>query len=292
MAQSRGGFITTHEAQAVGLSRSALRRRVLDGIFVRVRPGIYVLPGVATRPDLDLRIASRLLRAVVSHESAALLHGLQPIRTDQPVVTVSHRSTHDLPGVVVHQSTDLLDAHVTEIDGLPVTTPTRTIVDLAKVFGVSRLETVLESALSSSMVDFDELYELFTSLARKGKPGIRKLRTLLEVRKAGAFVSESELERRFSKLIRGAGLPDPKAQFRAGWLRKVNGRVDFAYVDQRLIIECDGRRWHTRFDAFETDRRRDNAAQIAGWRVLRFTWGMLRDEPDMVVATVRKALQA
>ena len=268
------------------------RRKVLDGIFVRVRPGIYVLPGVATRSDLDLRIACRLLSAVVSHESAAQLHGLQPIRAAQPVVSVSHRSTHSLPGVAVHQSTDLLDAHVTSVDGLPVTTPTRTIIDLAKVLGRNRLERVLDNALSSSIVDFDELYELFESLARKGKPGIRKLRTLLEDRRGGEFVSESELERRFTKLINDAGLPVPKAQFRADWLQRVNGRVDFAYVDQQLVIECDGRRWHSRFDAFESDRRRDNAAQIAGWRVLRFTWEMMREEPDVVVATVRKALQA
>lgn len=233
-----------------------------------------------------------MLGAVVSHQSAAAIHGFESIRATDVTVTVSHRSTHRLPGVVVHQATDLLDAHVVEIDALAVTTPARTVIDLAKVLGRSRLEAVLDNALASSKVNFVELYELFSAIARRGKPGVRKLRELLDERSDGAFVSESELERRFKELVAAAGLPRPQSQFRADWLKQTNGRVDFAYPEKRLVIECDGRRWHSQFDAFEADRRRDNAAQIAGWRIVRFTWRMIRDEPSVVIATVRKALEA
>lgn len=292
LAMRRGGFITTHEAEALGLSSSALRRKVLNGVFVRVRPGVYMLPGAATRPDVELRIACHILSAVVSHHSAAAIHGFESIRKSEATVTVSHRSTHRLPGVVVHQSTDLLDAHVVEIDGLPVTTPVRTVIDLAKVLDSSRLETVMENALASSKVDFDELYDLFSAIARRGKPGVRKLRRLLEEKAGGSFVSESELERRFRKLIEDAGLPRPQSQFGAKWLKQSNGRVDFAYPEKRIVIECDGRRWHSQFDAFEADRRRDNAAQLSGWRILRFTWSMLKEEPTRMVATIRQALEA
>lgn len=290
LAQKNGGFITTHEADAVGLSRSALRRKVQHGVFIRIRRGIYALPGAATRPDIELRIACRLLGAVVSHESAASLHSLGPMQPSSPTVTVSHRSTYSLPDVTVHQSTDLHESHLTEIDGLVVTTPTRTIIDLAKVLHASRLERVLDNALSGALVDFDELVELFNAIARRGKPGVKKLRKLLEKRASGSDVTESELEFRFLKLVEESGLPLPLAQFKAGWLEHVNGRVDFAYPERRIVIECDGRRWHSHFDAFETDRRRDNAAQLAGWRVLRFTWTMLQDEPTDVVSTIRRAL--
>jgi very-short-patch-repair endonuclease len=71
----------------------------------------------------------------------------------------------------------------------------------------------------------------------------------------------------------------------------LNGRVDFAYLLAKIVIEADSRRWHLTFDAFEVDKVRDNAAQIAGWIVLRITWRMIRDEPSEVVRTIREALQ-
>jgi very-short-patch-repair endonuclease len=73
-------------------------------------------------------------------------------------------------------------------------------------------------------------------------------------------------------------------------LEPINGRVDFAYVDEEIILEADSRRWHLISEAFDTDRRRDIAAQLAGWIVLRFTWKMITDEPDFVVNSVRNAL--
>ena len=92
-------------------------------------------------------------------------------------------------------------------------------------------------------------------------------------------------------VVERSGLPEPIRQFRASWLRPVNGRVDFAYPDHRLLIEGDSRRWHMLAQAFETDRLRDNAAQLAGWRVLRFTWEEIVNTPERVVATIDRALQ-
>jgi very-short-patch-repair endonuclease len=69
-----------------------------------------------------------------------------------------------------------------------------------------------------------------------------------------------------------------------------NGRVDFAYPKHNLVIEGDSRRWHTLLNSFEIDRLRDNAAQLAGWRVLRFTWQEITENPERVVSTIRLAL--
>jgi very-short-patch-repair endonuclease len=76
------------------------------------------------------------------------------------------------------------------------------------------------------------------------------------------------------------------------WRSPVNGRVDFAYPEIRLIIELDGRAWHSTLEAFESDRMRDNHAQLAGWRVLRITYRMLKDNPQMVRDLVRRALSS
>lgn len=292
LAKSNGGVVTNQEAMALGLTKSTLRRRVEDGIFVRVGRGVLALPGTATRSDLAMRAALKRLNAVVSHESAARIHGFEPIpEIPTPSVTVSHRGTHSFPGVVVHQSTDLLEEHVEVIDGIRVTTRARTLVDLAKVLSRRRLERVVEYALATGLVDLEELLDLTTALSRRGKRGMKHLQAILQDL-VGNAVSESELERRLFQLIRDSGLPLPVKQFNAPWLQPLNGRVDFAYPEQAIVIEADGRRWHGQFDAFESDKVRDNAAQIAGWMVIRITWRMITEQPSSAVQTIRLALEA
>jgi very-short-patch-repair endonuclease len=289
-AQRSGGVFTTQEAAALGMSKSALARRVSQGIFVRVGRGVLSLPGTSTRPDLIMRAAHRTLGAVVSHESAAVRVGLGPIVVRVPTMTVSHRSTHSYPGIKVYQTTDLMEGHLTTVEGLPTTMPERTVVDLSRTTSPTRLRRIVETGLASGVIDIDVLTDLHHSLARKGKPGIRKLRQVLEAIGGQTPISDTELEARLIQLLVGSGLPEPVRQFQTPWLKKLNGRVDLAYPHQQLVIEADSRRWHVLYHAFEEDRRRDNAAQLAGWRVLRFTWRMIMDEPSQVVDVVRRAL--
>lgn len=292
LARRSGGVVTTHEAAALGLSKTMVRRRIEHGIFVRIGRGLLALPGTSTRPDLMMRAAVRLLGAVVSHESAGKTHGLEPLHVSQPSVTVSHRSTHEFPDVIVHQSTDLLEEHTVEIDAMRVTTPERTIIDLAHVVPRGRLDRIIDNALAAQVVDLDDLLTLHHTLARRGKPGVKVLREILTAKTGDPEASSTELEARLRKLLRRAGLPEPVAEFKAPWLKPINGRVDLAYPGHRLVIEADSRRWHALHDAFEEDRRRDNAAQLAGWRVLRFTWRMINDDPVAVIEAVRRALES
>jgi very-short-patch-repair endonuclease len=291
-AKRNGGVVTVQEAIALGLPRSTISRRVDDGIFVRIGRGVLALPGASTRSDLALRAAARSLGAIVSHESAALVHGFEPIRVEKPSVTVTHRGTHGLPGVRVHQSTDLLPDHVTTVGELRTTIPTRTVIDLAKVLGRRRLERVVDNALAAGIVGIDDLATLFTAIRRPGKPGVRNLAAILEPRLGDELAaSETELEAILFNALVDAGLPPPEKQFRAPWLKPVRGRVDLAYGVPQIVIEADSRRWHTLFDAFEADRRRDNAAMLAGWVVLRYTWRMISEEPWTIVKEVREALE-
>jgi len=177
------------------------------------------------------------------------------------------------------------------VDGLPVTTPARTIIDLAAVINSGHLGRIMDHALASGKVDIEELQSQFARLGRRGKPGTAKLRLLLDVRGSDYVAPESELERRLLIIVERAGLPTPTRQYRAPWLRRINGRVDLAYPSQRLLVEGDSRRWHLLAAAFETDRLRDNAAQLAGWRILRFTWEEITTAPERVVRTIRQALE-
>ncbi len=290
-AKANGGIITTSEAQALGMERSTLARRVRSGVLTRVKRGVFALPGNDVAFEVDLAAACRRLDAVVSHQSAGQLHGFDGLPWSPPTVTVPHRLTHQFPGIFVHQSTDISDDEIRTVRGLPVTSPERTIIDLAAVLKESRLDWVLDRALASGTVDLDRLGEVFAGLARRGKPGTVKTRRMLEKRDQTYTPPDSVLEQRLLEVILRDGLPPPIGQFHAPWLVPTNGRVDFAYPDRKLVIEGDSRKWHLLMRSFELDRQRDNLAQIAGWRILRFTWRDIVERPDVVASTIRAALK-
>lgn len=290
-AAINGGVITRSEALALGMTSSTLGRRVDEGILIRLSYGVFALPGSTLALAPTLTAACRKLGAVVSHQSAATLHDLARFPSSCPTVSVAHRRTHLFEGAEVHQLTDLIDEHIVQINGLPVTTPERTVIDLAAVLRPGRLEYLLDNGIASGKIDLDRLAEIFSSVGRRGKPGTARLRKSLERRVTGPQPTATELEIRLMDLIRRAGLPNPTSQFRAPWLKPINGRVDFAYEDHRLLIEGDSRRWHTLLNSFEVDRERDNAATLAGWRTLRFTWSQITETPDRVVAAIRSGLE-
>ncbi|MGB7859852.1 MAG: type IV toxin-antitoxin system AbiEi family antitoxin domain-containing protein [Acidimicrobiia bacterium] len=290
-ARANGGVITRAEALALGVPSASLHRMVRQGIFGKAGAGVYALPGFDDQHLVALRAACSKLGAVASHQSAARIHRLDRARELAPTVSVPIRRTKDFPGVAIHQLTDLTDEHIVLVRGLPVTGPERTIVDLAAVLSDGHLERIVDTSVAARRVNLAELNKLFMELGRQGKPGTRRLRRILETRASGYVAPESELERRLVKLIEESGLPKPDFQFKPEWLAPTNGRVDLAYPESMLIVEADGRRWHALLNSFESDRLRDNAAQLAGWRILRFTWKAVVDDPLGVAAAVRQALK-
>lgn len=283
--------MTREEALALGMTSSTLGRRVDEGILVRLSYGVFALPGSIPALIPDLAAACKKLGAVVSHQSAAVLHEMARFSRAAPSVSVPRRRTHQFGSVHVHQLTDLIDDHITLIQQIPVTDPERTMVDLAAVLRPGRFENLLDNAIAAGQVDFDRLVELVTSLGRRGKPGTALLRRCLETRLGQPAASATILEVELLDLIARSGLPMPTPQFHAPWLKPINGRVDLAYLDERLVIEADSRRWHTLLNSFEVDRERDNAATLAGWRTLRFTWSQIVETPERVVHAIRAALQ-
>ena len=287
-----GGVITRKEALALGMPNSTLHDWVHRGHLVPAGYGIYVLPGVLDSEGTVLRAATIALDAVVSHESAGRLHGIDGLDRTRMTVSVPVRRSNRFAGVIVHQITDLTPEHTTRILGLPTTTPVRTILDLAAVLPPNILASSLDQAVRMRLTTYEATADLLEATARKGKPGIRKLRAILKPRLGGAFVSDSILESRLFQVLIEGGLPVPATQYRPKWLRKVNGRVDLAYRQERVVVEGDSQRWHGTPEAFQLDRTRDNLAQISGWIILRFTWDDITKRPEYVVATVERALSA
>jgi very-short-patch-repair endonuclease len=289
-AISNGGIITRSEAVALGMSGRTVKRRVADGQFVALGHGVLGMPAVFEHEETALRAADAAIGAIASHESASRLHaieGLDPLRW---TVSVPIRRSNRFASLKVHQLTDLDFDQCTEIRGIPVTDPIRTVIDLAAVLPKRRLSDVVDQTVRKGLATYPMIGVRLENLARKGKPGVVKLRSVLEARSGVAISPESTLETKVLDLLARGGLPLAATQFRPAWLRSVDGRVDLAYIDARVIVEADSRRWHDSPEAFQADRRRDNLAQLAGWTILRFTWEDIVKRPSYVIGTVETAL--
>jgi len=287
----QSGYLTMRQAIACGMSAEAVRRRVEAKRWIRIRPGLFLIPGF--QPSLRGRLlaATAALGAVVSHESAAELHCLPGVRTGLAVVTVRTRTTNRFPEVRVHQTTDLTSGHVIELEGMPVTNTVRTVIDLASSMPVPAIGKLVDHLVVRGEATIDQIGDAVSELARHGKPGMKTMHSVLEYREGEGFMGESRLEMWALRLLRQWGFPDPELQYPLPWRSGRKGRVDFAYPHIRLIIEIDGRAWHTTLEAFEGDRLRDNLAQLAGWRVLRITYQMLVEHPKVVREMIRKAFE-
>jgi very-short-patch-repair endonuclease len=195
------------------------------------------------------------------------------------------------PDVVVHQLTDIRAVDVTSESSVPTTTPARTTIDLAAVLSPTQLGRAVDRFASLGLASFEQMSQILDELGRKGKPGIVRLRRALEPRLGTTGNSESDLESRLLEVIRLSGLPEAQVQHHPTWLKHVKGRVDLAYPDFKLVVEGDSREWHGDEYTFQADRERDNLAQLAGWKVLRFTWSDITRKPDYVVSSIRRALR-
>jgi very-short-patch-repair endonuclease len=219
--------------------------------------------------------------ALLSHYAAAVLDGLRP-PADGPIdVTVSGRKARSRPGLRIHRAhVDPADA--TRRHGIPVTTPARTLLDLAATASTKDLELALNEAHLQRRVSSHSLNEQFSRYPRHRGAAALKRATRLDPR-----LTRSEAERLMLDLVREAGLPTPEANVRiAGY------EVDLLWREPKLIVEIDGYAFHSMRSSFERDRRRDQQLVAAGHRVIRVTWRQITDETIGVATRLATALAA
>ncbi|MDW3218184.1 MAG: DUF559 domain-containing protein [Acidimicrobiales bacterium] len=239
--------------------------------------------------------ASQLMAAVldvddhacVSHASAAGLWGFTGFRALPPTITGirrTGRSAATLPHEL-HRPRRLLPHHVVELDGLRITTPTRTLFDLAALPTVwpKRVELLLDSAWSRGLVSHASLTRMLGEIGRRGRAGTVLMRELLAARPPDHRPPESNLESRFDELARRAGFTGFERQVDVGGEDGWIGRVDFLDPRRRIVVEVDSERFHSSL----TDRHRDDsrhaALRDAGYLVESFTDHDLFHDADGVI---------
>jgi very-short-patch-repair endonuclease len=282
LAESQHGIVTRAQLLEVGLTDQGIARRVEDGRLHRVHQGVYAVgrQTLTTQGRFLAAVVSCGPAAALSHIAAAILWGLLRDRGWRIDVTVPRGGQRRRRGPVIIHRSALPDSDVTVKDGIRVTTPARTLIDLADVLPRRRLERA-----------FDEAAYLRLNLGGlrpiRGRRGAGALKRVLEAHQPGSTRTRSELEERMLSLCRSFRLPTPEVNAVVeGYL------VDFVWRDQRLIVETDGWQAHGTRTAFECDRRRDAALLAAGWRVLRITYRQLESGPAEVAARIRAALAA
>lgn len=222
--------------------------------------------------------------AVVSHRSGAALWGLFPARAaDAPVeVAVVGGSNRGRPGILVRRTSALEPDERSVVEGIPVTAPGRTLVDLAAVAAARDVERALARAEREQLVAGADLPALITRYG--SRPGVRLLRAVA-CRAGGPAMTRSEAEERFLSLIREADLPVPEVNVPVGGYE-----VDFLWRGRGLAVEVDGYRFHASRPSFEHDRRRATRLAALGIHVIPLTWRQLVEERTATAVQLGQAL--
>jgi very-short-patch-repair endonuclease len=179
--------------------------------------------------------------------------------------------------------TRLLPEEATVHYRIPVTTPARTILDLATVLTPRHLERAMDEAERLKLCTEDDLAEI--ARAHAGRAGTGILTRLLTEHAIGTTATRNDFEEAFLNLCRSRRLPQPEVN-----VPLLDYVVDFLWRRARLVAEADGRATHGTRRAFQEDRDRDGRLAVAGYRVVRFTWWDITRRPAVVADRVRRLL--
>lgn len=269
----RRGVITRRWALDAGLSPGAIHRRCTRGEWRVLHPGVYAITSTPASWHQSVFAACCWVGedAVASHRTAGHLWELPDFGEDAIDVSVARRVNRSGGDVRVHCVESLNPSDVTEREGIPVTTPARTVVDLATTLDPDRLEAALDHVLTHRMASLARIEWLISRGGDRGRKGAPVLRKLLAARRGGAGVPGSPLETKVLQALRRSGLPEPLRQYRLCDAQGLIGRLDFAYPSARIAIEAEGYAYHSDISAWYRDRARINRLQGAGWRVFLLT---------------------
>jgi hypothetical protein len=282
IAGASHGVVTSAQALRAGLTRGEIKHRLRTGALLREHQGVYRVGHRA--PHLEARYMAAVRAcgdgALLRGRPAGFLFGLLKGTVPPPeVLTSTHRR---VPGVATKRTRHVHPEDATTWRGVPVTTVSRTLVDLAAVLGMDDMARICHEA---AVIHGTTPIQVEDVLARRpNSPGAGALRKVL---RGDAGLTLSALERRFVALLREAGLALPEMN------RPVGRRmVDCRWPEECVTVELDGYRYHSSRYAWEQDRRREREAYARGDAFRRYTYGDVFDDPTLMLSELRALIPA
>jgi len=286
VARRQHGLWTRAQALAAGASASLVDRRLRSGAWLRLDTSVYgspAAPATWRRSVMAAVLAERA--AAASHVTAAVLHRLDGFREGRPHITIPPGAHARGKLSIAHRN---VSCRATVIDHIPCVALDQVFIDLAQCVSLQRLETALARRADRDAGVIDRVRDRYVDLAPRGGRDLRRLRTVLERFGGGDHVHESALEREARRLFQRPDVPPIVWQAPFPGREPGAHRVDGMIPDWGLVIELDGRSWHTRVDDFDRDRRRDQAAAAAGLLTLRFSYSQIVHDPAWCLSILRQ----
>jgi ribosomal protein S16 len=285
------GLVTRRQLLELGYDDVAIARARRRGEWVVVRRGVYAPGPLPEERSARLRLEAAAgtvalaSGAVVSHEVAALLHGLPllwPAREAAVTLPRPVRTPVRTGELRVHAAA-LPPWHLTTLDGVPVTTAARTVVDLARWLGLRPGVVTADAALRTGAATRSELIGVLGDC--RGWPGLRTARRTVDFADGA---SESPLESICRVAFHQQGLPPPTLQ---AWIRDADwaARVDFLWERQRTVVEADGLAKYDEPAALRAEKLRQERLEELGYTVVRVTWMQVGASPELVADRIRRA---
>lgn len=295
IARDQHGLITFTDLAALGISRARRRHLVDSAVVERVGRRTFRLVGSPRTDRQRVMLACLDLDAVASHRTSAALRTMGPFDlAGRPDVMVRHgRQSSRSELARVWTTTNLGRDDVVSIDRIPCLNVARTLMVLAGQVPPLSLEVVrdmVDVAVRDGQASDPWLWWRLEQLRCRGRNGVTVFAQILSDR-AGGGATESWLEREFLRLVDGAGLPRPQTQAHVRRNGAFVGRVDFLYVEAFVVVEVSGQRGHSTDAERASDADRRNELQLAGYRVLEFTYSDVVHRPAQVTRKVADALQ-
>ena len=294
------GILTAAELRAAGVSPVQVKRLVRQRALISLARGVYLPtdhPGGCPRDPAGvhaLRVATAVAKLgpghVGSHRSAAVLHGLdllgrvpEQVEVTRAPLDVGSRASRG--GVRVH-SAALPSEHVDSCHGVPVTSVSRTVIDLARSSSFQAGVAAADSALHRKLLTREDLAPVLLACAGWRRQG--------QAREVAAFTdarSESVLESISRVAFRDHGLPPPELQVWVGGDEGTVGRADFLWREFRTVAEADGAVKYADPARAVAQLDRDKRLRQAGFEVVHFTWNEIVRVPWQVAAEIRQAFR-
>jgi hypothetical protein len=293
VATGQLGTFSRRQAHAAGISDRQLRGRVQSGFLEQIGAHAFRLIGAEHGLLGDLRAVMLDIGEPcwASGPTASAMHGFDGFNLRRPLhVTVLRDRNVRRLGTVVHTTMYLPPIDRETRDGVAVTSPTRTIIDLAGYETAGRLAAAMDSAFRDGLSSEDLLHRRIAELRGRGRFGIPRLLGVLEgqeITRGG----HSWLEREFLRLLAAAGLPKPLCQ---QILTKAGDRlvrVDCRFPGTNVVVELLGYRFHRTKQMLARDTERLNALVLDGFAPFQFTYEQVVGDVETVIATVRTALR-